>query len=129
MVVFILEKVPVGLRGTMSRWLIEPRAGVFVGRVTAIVRDKLWETASRKARGGAGMLVYSCPGEQGFDVRSFGDTRRSLILLDGLNLVRIPKPPEPDEKEVPENKGKEPFESEHPLIDQPADDGQGHLFD
>ena len=34
MIIMILENVPVGLRGELSRWLIEPRAGVFVGHVS-----------------------------------------------------------------------------------------------
>ena len=32
MVVMVLEKVPVSLRGELTRWLIEPHPGVFVGR-------------------------------------------------------------------------------------------------
>ena len=41
MIVMILENVPTSLRGELSRWLLEPRAGVFVGHVSARVRDKL----------------------------------------------------------------------------------------
>jgi CRISPR-associated protein Cas2 len=43
MVVIILEKVPVRLRGELTRWLLELKAGVFVGKVSAMVRDKLWQ--------------------------------------------------------------------------------------
>jgi len=43
MVVMILECVPESLRGELSRWLLEPKAGVFVGTVTATVRERLWE--------------------------------------------------------------------------------------
>ena len=45
MVVLILERVPAGLRGDLSRWMIEPKAGIFLGRMTARLRDKLWEKA------------------------------------------------------------------------------------
>ena len=45
MVMMILERVPVSLRGELTRWLVEPRAGVFAGRISAGVRDKLWERA------------------------------------------------------------------------------------
>ena len=31
MVVIILEKVSASLRGELSRWLIEPKPGVFIG--------------------------------------------------------------------------------------------------
>ena len=38
MVVMILERVPVLLRGELTRWLLEVRAGVFVGTMSAGVR-------------------------------------------------------------------------------------------
>ena len=90
MVVLILEKVPRTLRGELSRWMIEPKAGVFIGRVSGMVRDKLWENATDKAKGGAGMMLYSSPTEQGFSVRSFGDTSRTLVDMEGLVLIHIP---------------------------------------
>ena len=31
MIIMILENVPTGLRGELSRWLVEPKTGVFVG--------------------------------------------------------------------------------------------------
>lgn len=90
MIVLMMERVPVGLRGELSRWLIEPRTGVFVGRLPAIVRDMLWERACRGVRGGAAMMLYSSSTEQGFTVRTHGDTSRTLVDMEGLMLVRIP---------------------------------------
>ena len=91
MVVLILERVPTSLRGELSRWMLEPRAGVFVGKVSAIVRDKLWQKAAQGAKGGAGMLIYGSQTEQGFSVRAFGDTTRTLMDWEGLMLVHVPK--------------------------------------
>jgi len=53
MTIVILEKVPATVRGELSRWLIEPRKGIFVGQISAIVREKLWEVNNpiAKARG------------------------------------------------------------------------------
>lgn len=42
MVVIVLEKVPRGLRGELTRWLVELDTGVFVGQLSATVRDLLW---------------------------------------------------------------------------------------
>jgi ABC-type dipeptide/oligopeptide/nickel transport system permease component len=50
-IVLILERVPATLRSELSRWLIEPRVGVFVSGVSAMVRDRLWEKAVRGSRG------------------------------------------------------------------------------
>jgi CRISPR-associated protein Cas2 len=91
MIVLILEKVPASLRGELSRWAIEPRTGVFVGNVSAMVRDKLWEKVCAKVRGGSAVLIYPYPNEQGFAIQTYGDPSRSLVYWEGLRLVCIPK--------------------------------------
>lgn len=88
MIVLILERVPPGLRGELSRWLLEPKAGVFVGRVSAMVRDRLWEKACGNSAGGGCMLIHSCQNEQGFQIRSWGRTTRIVEDFEGLLLVR-----------------------------------------
>jgi CRISPR-associated protein Cas2 len=90
MVVFILERVPATVRGEMSRWLIEPRHGVFLGDISAMVRDRLWTAVTEKVGKGGALLVYSAANEQGFKVRAVGDTTRSMRECEGLLLVHIP---------------------------------------
>lgn len=90
MLVLILERVPPGLRGELTRWFLEPKAGVFVGRVSAMVRDKLWEKACGQARGGGCVMMYSSDNEQGFRIRSWGEMARSVEDFEGLLLVRVP---------------------------------------
>ena len=91
MLVMILEKVPASLRGELTRWLIEPKTGVFVGHVSALVRDRLWEKCI-KQRGDGGLIqIWSTNTEQRFDIRTWGDTDRTLIELDGLRLIRKTK--------------------------------------
>ena len=48
MTVIVLERVQITVRGELSRWMLEPKTGVFVGRVSALVRDKLWDLISRR---------------------------------------------------------------------------------
>ena len=90
MIVLVLERVSPSLRGELTRWLLEPKAGVFVGTASAMVRDKLWERACKRANDGAGLLVYPADTEQGFAIRTCGATKRSIVDFDGLQLVRIP---------------------------------------
>lgn len=92
MLVLILEKVPVGLRGELSRWLIEPKAGVFVGTVSALVRDRLWQKVT-SARGfkGTCVRIYSSNTEQGFVIESAGEPRRRVVDHEGLKLVALQK--------------------------------------
>jgi len=79
MVVMILENVPPSLRGELSRWLIEPHPGVFVGDVSAMVRDRLWDKCCTRCRSGGVIQAWTTNTEQGFDIRAFGLTRREII--------------------------------------------------
>lgn len=90
MVVILLEKVPASLRGHLSRWMIEPKTGVFVGALSAMVRDKLWEQVCEKSRGGGCVMLHTANNEQGFDARFWGATRRQITDWEGLRLVTIP---------------------------------------
>lgn len=90
MLVLILERVPPGLRGELTRWLLEPKSGVFVGRVSAMVREKLWDKACAHAREGGCLMIHNSDNEQGYQVRSWGKTARSIEDFEGLFLVRIP---------------------------------------
>lgn len=88
--VLILERVPAALRGELTRWLLEPKAGVFVGRVSAMVRDRLWEKTCRQAAGGGCVMIHASNTEQGFQIRSWGRTARVIENYEGLLLVRMP---------------------------------------
>ena len=90
MVVMILETVPVGLRGELTRWLIEPHPGVFVGHVSAMVRERLWAKCCKSLRGGGALQIWTTNTEQKFQMRAFGATRREIVDFDGLQLIRIP---------------------------------------
>ncbi len=93
MIVMILERVATSLRGDLTRWLIQPKTGVFVGRIPARVRDLLWEKVTRSRKDGAAMLIYSDSSEQGFSVRTTGDTSKIIRDFDGLALPTTPKKP------------------------------------
>ena len=89
MTVIVLEKVPVALRGELTRWLIEIASGVFVGTVSALVRDLLWEKVTTKSKSGRCIQVYRTNNEQGFALRMHGDSKRSLLDCEGLTLVAV----------------------------------------
>lgn len=89
-VIIVEEKATAALRGQLTRWMLEVKAGVFVGSVSARVRDKLWElTCARNAKGGS-LMLYRNRSEQGFAVVTHGDTSRSIFENEGLLLVRRP---------------------------------------
>jgi len=84
--IIILERVPASLRGELTRWLLEPRAGVFVGRISALIREKLWELVCQRMKSGAGMLIHTNDSEQGYAVRLWGRTPRVPTENEGLTL-------------------------------------------
>lgn len=88
MVVFVLENATEKLRGTLTRWLIEAKPGVFVGSLNALVRDKLWDMIPDHAPKGA-LMICSCNNEQGFQMKMYGIPTRSIADLDGLQLIKI----------------------------------------
>ncbi len=92
MLVLVVERATPGLHGELTRWLLEPHSGVFVGDVSAMVRELLWELVQEKIRGGAALLVYSTDSEQGYRIRTCGETKRSVLEFDGLQLIHVPKP-------------------------------------
>ncbi len=67
--------------------MIEPKAGIFLGRVNARVRDKLWQKATEKSAGGACMVIWRSNNEQGFEYRTHGDLSRQMVDYEGLHLV------------------------------------------
>jgi CRISPR-associated protein Cas2 len=90
MVVIILESVPTSLRGELTRWLIEPHPGVFVGHLSGMVRDRLWDKCCQKVKEGGALQLWSTNNEQRFAMRTFGATRRELVDFEGLQLIRLP---------------------------------------
>jgi CRISPR-associated protein Cas2 len=85
----ILEKVPKSLRGELTRWMLEASTGVFVGTVSGMVRDLLWEKCVEKSRAGRCCLLYRTNNEQGYAIRMHGDSNRSVSDFDGLTLVTV----------------------------------------
>ncbi len=89
MLTMILEAVPPSLRGELSRWLTPVCVGVYVGKVSSLVRDKLWELAVAKAGTGQIIQAWDQPGEPGYGLRAHGLTRSTLIDLEGLPMIAV----------------------------------------
>jgi CRISPR-associated protein Cas2 len=91
MILLVLERAPVSLRGELSRWLMELKPGVFLGAVSALVRDELWDLCrTRAGRRGGCVLIHPAQTEQGFTIRTFGKVTRVPVEFEGLWLLRRP---------------------------------------
>lgn len=89
MVVLMLSACPAGLRGHLTRWLMEIGPGVFVGRVSVRVRDLLWDRVLELAKDGRAVMVYPARNEQGLDFRVHRSTWKP-VDVDGLTLMLRP---------------------------------------
>ena len=88
MVVMVLGRVTLSLRGELTRWLVEVKAGVFVGDVNAMVRDRLWEKCSARRGTGSVFQAWSTNNEQGFCMRVEGENGRKVVEWEGVQLIQ-----------------------------------------
>lgn len=87
MLVVVTEAVPPRLRGRLAVWLLEVRAGVYVGDITRRVREMIWQQVEVLAEEGNVVMAWATNTESGFDFITYGKNRRMPIDLDGLRLV------------------------------------------
>jgi len=89
MTVIVVAACPVGLRGHLTRWLLEISTGVFVGKVPARVRDLLWIRTVDMVKTGRAIMVYSSNNEQGL---AFKVHRHEWhpVEIEGLTLMLRP---------------------------------------
>jgi len=87
MITISVTAVPDHVRGALTRWLLEVTPHLYVGTVSARVRDELWQAVSGCITDGVGVLVYPADNEQGFELRTTGPQRRHPVDFDGLTLI------------------------------------------
>ena len=92
MVVLVLSACPAGLRGHLTRWLLEISPGVFVGVITTRVRDLMWERVVELSKDGRAIMVHSARGEQRLAFRVHRHDWEP-VDVDGLNLMLRPADP------------------------------------
>jgi CRISPR-associated protein Cas2 len=94
MLVIVVENAPPRLRGRLAIWLLEIRAGVYVGNYSAKVRDYIWEQVEAGIGDGNAVIAWRTNTEAGFDFVTLGANRRIPTELDGAKLVSFLPPKE-----------------------------------
>lgn len=87
MLVIVLENSPPRLRGRLAIWLLEVRAGVYVGNYSTKVRDYIWNQVEKGIEDGNAVMAWRTNSESGFDFVTLGNNRRIPVELDGAKLV------------------------------------------
>ena len=92
MLVIVLENAPPRLRGRLSLWLAELRAGVYVGVYSARTRERIWDEVRQLLGDGSAVMAWAAPTDSGFAFEALGPNRREAADFDGLTLVRFAAP-------------------------------------
>jgi len=87
MLVIVVENAPPRLRGRLAVWLLEVRAGVYVGKVSRRVREMIWDQVAAGLAEGNAVMAWSTNTEQGFDFETLGANRRVPVDYGGMKLV------------------------------------------
>ena len=94
MLVIVVENAPPRLRGRLAVWLLEVRAGVYVGTYGKRVRERLWAQVCATIEDGTGVIAWAAANDAGFEFDTCGRSRRIPVDLDGFRLVAFTAEPE-----------------------------------
>ncbi len=99
MTIIVLSSCPPKLRGDMTKWMTEINTGVYVGKLSAKVRDALWERICENIKTGKATMVFPSDGEQNIDFRVH-NTTWEIADFDGIKLMRRPSPEAMEQRET-----------------------------
>ena len=89
MMVIVTENAPPRLRGRLSLWFAEVRAGVYVGVYNRRTRERIWAEVGQLIDDGSAVIAWAASTDSGFEFEAIGANRREPVDFDGLTLVRF----------------------------------------
>ncbi|MCY4505782.1 MAG: type I-E CRISPR-associated endoribonuclease Cas2e [Acidobacteria bacterium] len=92
MLVIVVNNAPPRLRGRLAVWLLEIRAGVYVGNYSRRTREMIWEQVTEEIADGDAIIAWAAPNDAGYDFDTCGVNRRVPVDLDGAKLVEFSPP-------------------------------------
>ena len=87
MLVIAVNNAPPRLRGRLAVWLLEIRAGVYVGNYSRRTREMIWEQVQSLIEQGDAIIAWAAANDAGYDFDTCGLNRRLPTDLDGMKLV------------------------------------------
>lgn len=105
MLVIVVENAPPRLRGRLAVWLLEVRAGVYLGAYSRKVREMIWTQVLASIESGNAVIAWASNNDAGFEFDTCGVNRRTPVDLGGLRLVSfLPSEGKPIEERRRERK-------------------------
>ena len=89
MLVIVANNAPPRLRGRLAVWLLEIRAGVYVGDYSRRTREMIWTQVREEIEDGDAIIAWAVPNDAGYDFDTCGVNRRVPTDVDGFKLVRF----------------------------------------
>ena len=89
MLVIVVSNAPPRLRGRLAVWLLEIRAGVYVGNYSRRTREMIWGQVKREIGEGDAIIAWAASTDAGFDFDTCGANRRIPVDFDGMKLVQF----------------------------------------
>lgn len=87
MLVIVVNNAPPRLHGRLAVWLLEIRAGVYVGNYSRRTREMIWAQVKAHIGDGDAIIAWAVPSDAGYDFDTCGTNRRLPADFDGLKLV------------------------------------------
>ena len=89
MLVIVVNNAPPRLRGRLAVWLLEIRAGVYVGNYSRRTREMIWGQVKAEIDDGDAIIAWAARSDAGYDFDTCGRNRRIPVDVDGLKLVQF----------------------------------------
>ncbi len=89
MLVIVVNNAPPRLRGRLAVWLIELRAGVYVGNYSRRTREMIWNQVIDEIEDGDAIIAWAAANDAGYDFDTCGRNRRTPVDLDGMKVVQF----------------------------------------
>ena len=89
MLVIAVNNAPPRLRGRLAVWLIEIRAGIYVGNYSSRTREMIWEQVQSLIEDGDAIIAWAAANNAGYDFDTCGTNRRVPTDVDGMKVVRF----------------------------------------
>ena len=94
MLVIVVSNAPPRLRGRLAVWLLEIRAGVYIGNYSRRTREMIWQEVTDHIGEGDAIIAWATRSDNGYTFETCGASRRIPVDLDGMKLVSfLPDPP------------------------------------
>lgn len=104
---FITERVSTSLRGELTKWMLQLKPGVFLGTLSTLVGEKLWNKIQNKVGNGRAVWVKATNNEQRFVLTICGNIKWKISDFDGLQLITRPNEKSQKKKERMDIKNRE----------------------